>query len=373
MAVTLAEVSGAEDRRTFLRFPWRVYAGDPNWVPPLLRDVDRLTDPTVHPFHRHAEVAHFLARRDGQPVGRIAACVNRLHNQTHGDRTGFFGFFETVDDAEVARTLLDGAGAWLAARGMDRMRGPASYSTNEECGLLVEGFDRPPVVMMAYNPPYYRTLIEGMGFEKSQDLLAYDIRAENLSLRGMERVAESAKIKQNIQVRPGNLKRFDREVQVVREVYNQAWSRNWGFVPMTEEELAFAAADMKAIIDPRLLLFAEQNGQPIGFALSIPDINLALKHLDGRLFPFGWAKFLWHKRKIHSLRVITLGVIPEFVNRGAAQILFYETIRRGIDAGYPHAEISWVLESNPLMSHAATRLGGVLYTRYRVYDRTLPS
>ncbi len=371
MPVHVTEVTTDADRKTFVRFPWQVYAGDPNWVPPLLRDVERLTDPAVHPFHRHAETVHFLARKDGTVAGRIAACVNRLHNETHGDKTGFFGFFETRNDPEVARALVDAAASWLRARGMERMRGPASYSTNEECGLLIEGFDRPAVVMMAYNPPWYRDLLEGLGFAKAMDLLAYDIRAENLRMRGMERVAEAAKKKHGISVRQGDLRNFAREVQTVREVYNQAWSRNWGFVPMTREELEFAAADMKAVIDPRLLIFAEQAGRPVGFALSLPDINLALKHVNGRLFPFGWARFLWHKRAIHSLRVITLGVIPEVLPTGAAQILFYETIRRGIDSGYPHAEISWVLENNDLMTHAAERLGGVLYKRYRMYDRVL--
>lgn len=371
MPIRLTEVATHADRQTFLQFPWRIYAGDPNWVPPLLHDVGRLTDPKVHPFHAHAEVAHFLAWRDDQPVGRIAACVNRLHNETHAEKTGFFGFFECVNDRETAAALLDGAAGWVRARGMERLRGPASYSTNEECGLLVEGFDRPPVMMMAYNPPYYRDLLEGLGFVKAQDLLAYDIHARDLNFRGMERVAERAMKKLNVAVRPADMKRFEQEVQIVREVYNQAWSRNWGFVPMTKEELEFAAADLKMILDPRLLVFASIGDRPVGFALSLPDVNLVQKHMNGRLFPFGLVKLLlalW-LRRIHSIRVITLGVIPEYVNSGLAQILFYQTIRRGVDNGYPHAEISWVLESNPLMCHAAERLGGVLYKRYRIYDR----
>lgn len=371
MPLELVPVADARGRKAFLHFPWRIYRGDPNWVPPLLHDVGRLVDPAVHPFHRHAETAHWLAVRDGEPVGRIAACVNRLHNETHGEKTGFFGFFESVDDPAVAKALLDAAAGWTRERGMERLRGPASYSTNEECGLLVEGFDRPPVFMMAYNPRYYVPLVEGQGFAKAMDLLAYDIDAADLNLRGMERVAERAKRNLNATVRTVDMSRFREEVDLVRRIYNEAWSKNWGFVPMTPEEFDFAAADFKAIVDPRLLVFVHVGERPVGFALSVPDMNLVLKHLNGRLFPFGFLKFLWHKRNIHSLRVIMLGVVPDLLTSGLAQILFYETITRGVNNGYPHAEISWVLECNDRMAHAATRLGGKLYKRYRMYDRAL--
>lgn len=369
MAIRVAPIATAAERKAFLHFPWRVYRGDPHWVPPMLRDVSRLIDPRVHPFHQHAEAEHFLAWRDGEPVGRIAACVNRLHNEQHHDRTAFFGFFETINDPEVARALFTAAEGFARARGMDRLRGPASYSVNEECGLLVEGFEAPPVVMMAYNPPWYRDLIEGCGFTKAMDLLAYDMPAGDLKMRGMQRVAERTMEKLGATVRIGDMKQFAREVELVRTTYNQAWSNNWGFVPITAEEIQFAAADLKTILDPRVMIFVEIGGRAVGCALGIPNINLILKHLNGRLFPFGWLKLLWGLRSIHSLRVIMLGTIPEYVNTGVAQILFYQVIRRGIDSGYPHAEMSWVLENNPAMCHTAERLGGTLYKRYRLFDR----
>jgi len=370
--IELSEVRTPAQRKAFIRFPWRIYRGDPNWVPPLLRDVGRLIDPAVHPFHQHAETAHFLAWRDGEPVGRIAACVNRLHNETHAEKTGFFGFFEVVDDPATAKLLLDQAAAWVKARGMERLRGPASYSTNEECGVLVDGFDRPPVFLMAYNPRYYPALIEGQGFAKAMDLLAYDIDARReINMRGMERVAERARRTVNATVRTVDLSRFREEVEVVRQIYNQAWSRNWGFVPMTHEEFDFAAADFKAIVDPRMLVFIHVGNRPVGFSLTVPDMNQAFRHMDGRLFPFGFLKFLWYKRKIRSARTIMLGVVPDLLKSGVAQLLLYETITRGVGNGFPHSEMSWVLESNTLMCHAAERLGGKLYKRYRMYDRPL--
>ena len=368
-AVRVDPVRGRRDLKRFLEVPWPLYAHDPAWVPPLLVEQRKLLDPS-HPFHAHADVALFLARRGGREVGRIAAVVNHRHNEVHEERTGFFGFFETVEDPAVAEALLRTAEEWLRERGMDRCRGPVNLSTNEECGLLVEGFGEPPMVMMTHNPPYYADLLERAGYGKAMDMLAYMVDDPEPARR-LGRGAERIRRRYDYRVRPLDMKRFDRDVEVIRSLYNQAWSHNWGFVPMTDAEFDRMGRDLKKIVDPRICLLAESEGEAVGFILALPDLNQALARIDGRLFPFGLLKLLWYSRRIDQIRVITLGVLPEHRRRGVSAILVSQVIERGLEAGYRRAECSWVLETNTEMRNALERSGGRVYKTYRLYEKPL--
>jgi hypothetical protein len=372
--VEVRAVAGRGELKRFLRFPWRIYAGDPAWVPPLLMDVKGVLDRKKHPFHQHGEAEYFLAWRGDEVVGRIAAAVNHLHNEFHQERTGFFGFFECLDDAEAARALFAAAEAWLRERGMERVRGPMSFSTNEEAplALLVEGFEEPPRVMMAHNPPYYEALIEGGGFEKAKDLLAYtilrgDSPPERL-VRGVERIVKA----KGIRVRMIDVSRFHEDVDVIKEIYNSAWKENWGFVPMTDAEFAHLAKQFKPVMDPHLCLIAETAaGEPAGFALALPDFNQALKHIDGRLFPLGLFKLLWHRRKIDQMRILTLGVKSGFRRSGLDAVLYLRLFREAHQRNYQQAECSWILEDNWDMRRALEGIGARVYKTYRLYDKML--
>lgn len=361
-------VRSTDEREAFIRLPWSLYRGDSNWVPPLLRDMRRMLDPSVHPFHNHSDVELFLALRAGRPVGRIAAIHNRNHQKFHDEPVGFFGFFESPNDPEVAEVLFDAAGTWLRSRELRIMRGPTSFSTNETAGFLVEGFGGPPVVMMAYNPPYYADLALGYGFQPAKTLQAYFLDNQTPP-EYLVRAGRNVERRTRVTVRPMNMKEFDAELATVRRIYNAAWEKNWGFVPMTDEEFEFMADELRPIVDPKLALMAEtSNGMAAGFALALPDFNQVLSHLDGRLFPFGILKALYYKRKIRSMRVITLGLLDEFRGKGIDALLYLGLIRNGTARGITFAELSWVLEDNEPMNKPLERLGGKVYRRYRLFD-----
>lgn len=374
---TPALVEPVHDARTldqFIRLPWRIYADDPVWVPPLLSDVRKVLSPG-HPFHEHARVQCFLALRGDEPVGRIAAVVNDQYNQFHDTRTGFVGLFEAVDDADVARDLLQTASDWLAEQGMTRAIGPFNLSTNDELyspGILLDSFGRPQVLMMAHNPPYYARLFEAAGWEKERDLLSYwldDRRVPERLARGVERLTGSI---DGLVVRPLDLKRLSAEVERIKEVYNSAWERNWGFAPLSDREIARLAGDLKAIVDPQFALIAEIHGEPIGFALALPDYNQALRHVNGRLLPFGFIKLLWYRRKIDRLRVLTLGVKPDYRVRGIDAVFYLRMYQSAVSAGYRSGEASWILEENWGMRRALERMGAYVHKTYRVYGTPLP-
>ncbi len=368
-------VQPAEGRafRDFLRLPYRIYDGDSNWVAPLLRDVRKMFDPRKHPFYQHSEVQPFVAYENGRAVGRIAAIHNRNHVAFHEEPVGFFGFFECVDDPAVAGALFERAGSWLRERGLETMRGPASFSTNEEAGLLVQGFDLPPVVMMPYNPAYYVDLVEGAGFVKAKDLIAYhlgtSIAPESLVTRE-ERLARRLGVK----VRTLNLKDFDNELRRVQDLYNRSWERNWGFVPMTDAEVEHMASELKPLVKmtPQQVIFVErENGETIGFALWLRDYNRALKHARGRLFPFGLPKVLWHMRGIDYCRALTLGLVPEARGQGIDNLLILALFREGRGAGIMGGEFSWILEDNVAMRKPLERIGSIVNKTYRMYDRPI--
>jgi GNAT superfamily N-acetyltransferase len=372
--VRIREIPRGASMKPFIDLSWKINAADPQWVPPLRMALEPVLDRNKHPFHQHADVAYFLAERGTEVVGRVAAVVNHQYNQYHDDRLGFFGFFECIDDAGVAGALLDAAAQWLRARGRDRMRGPMNFSTNDEFsspGVLIDGFDTPPTVMMSHNPPYYAGLMDAAGMEKAKDLVAYWIpdRIPERLRNAMERLAQRA----GVNIRSVRMKDLQAEVRRVQEVYNAAWSQNWGFVPMTEAEFNHMAKEMKPVVDADLVLLAEKaDGEPIGFLLALPDLNRAFKHLpDGRLFPFGLFKFLWQKRKIDTARLLTLGLKPGYQHLGLGAAMYTRLLQIGVGKGYKGAEGSWILEDNHEMCTALEKLGATLYKRYRVYDRVL--
>lgn len=364
---SVEKVSGRRDLHRFVTFPWKVYAGDPHWVPPLIGDTKKAL--RRHPFHEHAEVDYFLARRAGEIVGRVAAIRNDRHNQEHDERIAFFGFFEALD-AEAATALLRTVEEWAAAQELTAVRGPANFSSNEEWGLLVDGFDSPPAIMMTYNPPSYIDYIEGAGYRKAKDLLAYFLDDPHPSPR-IVRTAEKMAARRGVSVRPIEMKRFEEDVALVRDVYNQAWERNWGFVPMTAAEMAHMAKELKPVVKPELVLLAEQEGRPVGFAMALPDLNAALRHANGRLFPFGLLKILWHSRKIHKLRVLTLGLVPELRRSGVEQLLYLRIFQGGQKLGIDEGEMSWILEDNHAMRQGLERIGCRVYKTYRIYEKHL--
>lgn len=369
--VEISPVRGKRDLHRFVMLPWEIYRDDPNWVPPLIGDTKAMLDPSRNPFHEHADVELFLARRQGEAVGRIAAIVNHRHNEFQGEKTGFFGFFETIDDPAVAGALLEAAHRWVAERGMDRLRGPASFSTNEECALLVDGFDSPPAVMMPYNPRYYVRLLEGAGFVKAKDLVAYHLHESKLQMDRLEKFADAIQRKEGVTVRRFDKKHMSAEIDRFRTVYNQAWERNWGFVPMTDEEIVHMAKSLKPVIDPEIVLFLEKGGQPIGFALALPDVNQAVRHANGRLFPFGLLKILYHARHIHKLRVLVLGLLADYRGRGLDILLYLTLTRNGMNKGYNEGEFSWILEDNMAIRRPMEKLGAHVYKTYRFYERPI--
>jgi hypothetical protein len=363
----ISPVQSSADRRQFLSFPYGLYKHDPYWVPPLRLDQKTLLDPAKHPFYLHGTIQGFLARRSGRTVGRVSAILDPNYSLFHDEKAGFFGFLEMIDDQEVATSLLTTVRDWLFARGAQVIRGPVNPSTNYECGALVDGFDSSPRIMMTYNPPYYGPRIEAAGLRKAKDLVAYDLpvakaRADRVqSLTGR---AES----DGVHLRTLRVDDYASEVELAWGIYDSAWAKNWGFVPMTHAEFLHHGHELRQILIPDLAWIAEVDGQAIGFALAVPDINEALHHIRGRLLPFGLFKLLWYKRKIEYLRVIALGVKQEFRSTPAAAALYAALVRECARLKFRGAECSWILEDNVLMCRSIEALGGSVYKTYRIYE-----
>jgi GNAT superfamily N-acetyltransferase len=366
--VLVEPVRRAGDRREFIALPYSLHRGDPCWVPPLRRDVRAQLDKKRNPFFQHAEAEYFVARRGGSAVGRIAAVHNRRHNEFQGDRVGFFGFFECIDDVCAARALFEAAAAWLRPRGLERMRGPASFSTNDECGLLVDGFTSPPTLLMAHNPPYYGRLVEAAGFAKAKDLLAYKSTSQELPAR-LRAASETLRRRYAISLRAIDRGHAGDEVRRIQTLYNAAWESNWGFVPLTDREVEDLARQLLAILDPELVVFAERERRPIGLGIALPDVNAALRtNRSGRLLP-GLLKIFLASRKLTRLRVLALGTLPEWRRKGVDALLYraiWDAARR---RGYTRAEAGWILEDNHAMRNGLTRMGFEVHKRYRLYER----
>ena len=367
-SVEIVAVQDKQSLAQFIDLPYRLYRHHPYWVPPLRMAQKELLNTAKHPFYAHADMQCFLARREGQVCGRVAAIVDRNYNKFHNEEAGSFGFFESVDDVEIAGAVMEAARKWLRERGATIIRGPLNPSTNYDCGLLVEGFDSIPSVMMPYNSPSYPRMLEAVGLRKAKDLLAYWSTATAVNGNKAERVAQRAADMQGVTIRTFQMQKFDEEVELVWRLYNSSWERNWGFVPMTREEFLHEAADMKQIVKPELALIGEVQGRAVGFALALPNINLALKHAGGRLFPFGLFKILYHQRSIRELRVILLGVAEPYRTTGVAAGFYAELIRAGRRLGYGFSEMSWILEDNTLMNRSLEAMGAKKYKTYRIYE-----
>jgi hypothetical protein len=377
MSLDVISVERRRDLSAFVDVPWRIpaVAQHPSWVPPLRMMVRDALDTKGNPFYRSASRQLFVARRGGVPVGRVAAIENRAHNETYGDRVGFFGFFECVDDPEVAAGLLERAAEWLSARGLTTMRGPMNPSTNHECGLLVEGFDVHPQFLTTWNPPYYEELVRRAGFSPVKDLLAYWLPygdpGYQLSPK-LVAVAQRAAARANLSFRDLEPTRFWQEVEIVWDVYNSAWDRNWGFVPMTRDEFLHMASSLKPLLIPQFAFVAESNGEPAGFMLCVPDYNLILKrNPNGRLLPFGLARILMGKSRLRTGRIIALGIKEQFRSGSILPLFMHEATRRAIAFGSPGAEASWILEENQAMRQPLEAFGGRISRRWRIYDRPL--
>jgi GNAT superfamily N-acetyltransferase len=371
--VAVTPVQSRADRDAFVQFPYDLYKDDPNWVPPLIMERKDFLDPKKNPWFEFGKVELFLARRDGKVVGRIAAVHDPRNNEFHKIKQGGFGMFECIDDASVARMLFDAAGNWCKAQGFPVMQGPVNFSTNYECSVLVDGFEAPPVVMMAYNPRYYPALYDACGFSKAKDLWAWEISSSVPPPEKVARIAEKVRQREGIVVRPVNMKDFANEVRRIKDIYNAAWEHNWGFVPFTEAEFDHTAQEMKALVVPDLIMLAEVKGEPVAFSMTLPDANVAIKAANGRLthygLPIGLAKMLLAARKIKRLRLITLGVKEGFRKRGIDAILYLDTLRKARELGYDGGEISWTLEDNHLVNRAIESMGGKKYKTYRIYER----
>jgi hypothetical protein len=372
VTIEIVPVATRRDLRRFVDFPWRLYnrRQHPNWVPPLRMSVYDALDQRKNPFYEEADRALFLAIRGGEVVGRIAAIENRAHNRFSDDQVGFWGFFECIDDQAVADALFAAAEQWLGARGLRSMRGPMTPSTNYECGLLVEGFENRPTFMTGWNPPYYDRLCVNAGLTKAKDLLGFWFGAELQLPEIVERQAQRALERGGMTFRSLDPSRFDTEVAALWDIYNSAWERNWGFVPMSEGEFLHTAKDMKQLLDPRLAFMAEVDARPAGFMLSLPDYNEVLVHnRGGRLFPLGALRMLWGKTRIRGVRVMALGVKPEFRSRSILALFTYEIMRRGRLIGKSGAEASWLLEDNQLIVKPMRAMGASERMRWRVYER----
>jgi len=375
-AVSIRLVEGRKAKLQFVRLPWRLYKDDPHWVPPIEMDRMRLIDTEKNPFYKHATIGLFIAERAGIPVGRIAAIVNDGHNAIHSDRVGFFGFFESINDQDVANTLLNAAAEWLRERGMNVMRGPVSPSMNDEVGMLCDGFDGAPTFLMPYNPPYYNTLIHDAGFQKAKDLYAWRLTYPDALTDKLVRVTDIIRSRTGATVRGLSMKNFGPEVERIKAIYNRAWQPNWGFVPMTDEEMDMMARELKQVIDPDLVLFAERDGETVGFALAVPDVNQSFK--AGKPIPPGplnlptaITNVMTRKKAINQLRIIILGVLPEYHGKAIDALLYREIIERAITKGCPVGEASWVLEDNMMMNRAAEMMNARAYRTYRIYEKTI--
>ncbi len=374
------KVASQTELERFIHFPWTVYKDDAYWVPPLISERKEFLSPEHNPFFEHASVDYFLAQRGEEVVGTIAAISNEKYNNFQGTNVGFFGFFEVLDDAEAAKALLQEAEQWVKQRGHEALIGPAQFSSNDELGLLIDGFDDAPRILMTYNPERYRAHLEANGYQKAMDLWAYALPVADFAANippKLIRVVEKIRKRRNLTVRTLDMKRFDEEVHAFKEIYNSSWDKNWGFVPFTDAEIDLMAKQLKQIIDPDLVILVEAEGRLVGGSISLPDLNQPLK----RAYPnpdtpefITMLKLLWHWKlggRLDWIRVFALGVLPEYRGTGVDALMYMETAKNAIPKGFKYAEMSWILESNEMMNRAIRTLGGEVYKTYRMYEKSV--
>jgi len=369
-SLEVISVASRRERKQFFNLPWELYRNDPNWVPPIRLVQKELLNFRHHPFYDDAEIRNFLALRDGRPVGRVSAIINHAHNRWYHEQRGFFGFFESIDDQEVAAGLFDAARAWLAERGIEAIRGPANPSLNYEVGLLIDGFDDPPWFMMTYNKPYYARLIEAYGFRKAQDMYAFwgHISILGEVSRRLESVSHIVVDRFRLKCRPMDTKRFNEEIATFLDIYNRSLVSTWGFVPMSPGEVKKQAAGMKRLIVPELTTVGEIDGKPVGTMFALLDYNPRIRQIDGRLFPLGFLKLLRNRQAIKKVRLISTNVLPEYQSWGIGIALVARLVPDALAWGIREAEFSWVLESNDLSFKTLKKGGAKITKQYRVYD-----
>ncbi|HEK85223.1 MAG: GNAT family N-acetyltransferase [Candidatus Saccharicenans sp.] len=364
-------VDNKKNLRLFIKFPWEIYQNDPNWVPPLYLEMKEKLNRRKNPFFEHAEMELYLAKKSGRVVGRVAGLIDYHHNEYQKEKIVFFGLYESINDEKVAQALLEAVAQWGKNKGMEVLRGPVNLSMNDECAFLLEGFDQPPVIMMPYNPPYYLELMEKAGLRKAKDLYAFVMSRDHEIKEKVEAVVEKVRRATSFGLRIVNMKKIEEEARKIAYIYNQAWAKNWGFVPWTENEMKFMAKRLKNFADPELVIFALHEGREVGFAFGLPNYNEITKDLNGRLFPFGIFKLLFGRRKIKGMRAIVFGVLPEVQHTGLSYLLYAELERRAKNAGYEWAETSWQLEDNEAINRFTASIGGKIYKKYRIYEKKL--
>jgi GNAT superfamily N-acetyltransferase len=372
--VEIFNVRTAAEKNEFIKFPWRIYRNDPAWVPPLILERKEFLDRDKNPFYRHGDAALFLARRNGEIVGRIMASDDPNYNALHKTNVGCFGLFDSIDDEDVAKALFDAAANWLGERGRTQIMGPIDYSTNYVCGLLIDGFEYSPTVLTAHNPSYYQRLLEQWGFVKEVDWYAWWFDPCNAPVARLRRLVNKRARKTAVKIRSIALGNLADESRCLSAVFNEAWKNNWGFVPFTDAEAKHMAKEMRPIIDPRMTLIAEIDNEPVAFVICVPDINVALRHINGRLtrfgLPIGLVKLLWYRRKIRKARFVALGVLEKYRRAGFAEMLVLQVLEEGASRGFT-AELSMTLEDNFMVNRFIEAMGAKRYKTYRIYSRPI--
>jgi len=368
----IVRVGGGPELRDFIELPWRIYTEYPNWVPPLKKEVRRMLDPGKHPFWEFSERILFLARRGAETVGRIAGIIDGHYNQFHNENMGIWGFFECADDSEAAAALFSSVETWFHHKGMTFMRGPLNPSTNYEVGLLMEGYDYAPSLMMPYNPPYYSGLVESWGFTKEKDLLTFLLEGDYRLPAWMDRLAEKIARKKGIHIRQSHPKDADSEFALIREIYNDAWSDNWGFVPLSDHEMRDIQMNVMKFVDPDMVFFIYYEDEPAAFCVIFPDINPLFRRLNGRIGLLGLLKFLMYRREIKGLRLLMFGVKEKFRQLGLPMLAFhhiYEVVRK--KNKYNYMELAWTLEDNESINSLVKEAGAKSYKKYRIFRKSL--
>jgi GNAT superfamily N-acetyltransferase len=370
-AVRVEKVNSKKDLKAFIKFPWIVYKGDPNWVPPLIMDMKDKLDRKKNPFFEHSKMDLFLAYKNGKITGRIAAIIDDNHNEFHDEKVVFFGMYECLDDLETTQALLDQVALWGLEKGMNTLRGPMNLSMNDECAFLLEGFDSPPMIMMAYNPRYYLELMEKSGLVKAKDLYAFYMDASENMANKIQGIVSELKTKTSVSLRSVNMKNIDEEVEKIKYVYNNGWEKNWGFVPWTENEMDHMAKKLKTFADLDIVIIAEDKGKPVGFAFALPNYNEVLIRLNGRLTPLAVLKFLIYRRKIESVRAVVFGIVKEYRQTGLSYLLYSEFEKNVKRKGYKWGETSWQLEDNEAINRFVMSIGGKIYKKYRIFEKSI--
>ena len=374
VSLEVRAVSSRRDRQEFIELPFRLHSTSPQWVPPLRVERHMFLSRRMNAYFKHAGAQEFLATRDGRVVGRVSAQIDRAYDDQHGPGTGMFGFLEMEDDTEVAQALIDTAQGWLAERGRHHMIGPMDYTMNDEAGLLVEGYLREPMIKQPWHPGYYQRLVEGTGLTKAIDLLMWELVIDDREkiLPIIFELAEQCETKHGVTLRHMRRRDLAKEIKVFGEVYNAAWKRNWGFVPYSESDLKHYAEELQLVYDRNWFMAAEKDGETIGIAITVPDVNQLLKHMNGKVFPWGWYTFLFRRKKyIDRVRVGFLGVKPEYQHTGTAALFYVEHFDMAIVTPQKWGEMGWILETNRAMNRGMEAMGGSIVKRYRVYETRL--